>query len=256
MIELEHVSKIYRVGEVEIRALDDVSLTIADGEMVAIMGASGSGKSTLMNVLGCLDIPTSGRYLLDGVDVSGLSDNELARIRNRKIGFVFQSFNLLPRTSAARNVELPLVYAGASDRGAKAQRALERVGLGDKADSMPNQLSGGQQQRVAVARALVTDPGLLLADEPTGNLDTTTSIEIVNLLVDLNKAGHTVVIITHEEDIAAFAGRILRLRDGRLVSDTAVSDTAVSDTAVNGTAVSRSPGQGAHLADVAGTPAA
>jgi len=226
MIELEHVSKIYRVGEVEIRALDDVSLTIADGEMVAIMGASGSGKSTLMNVLGCLDIPTRGSYRLDGIDVAGLSDSELARIRNRKIGFVFQSFNLLPRTSAARNVELPLVYAGAADRAAKAQQALERVGLGDKADSMPNQLSGGQQQRVAVARALVTDPVLLLADEPTGNLDTATSIEIINLLVDLNRSGHTVVIITHEEDIAGFAGRILRLRDGRLVGDTAAATAA------------------------------
>lgn len=234
MIELEHVSKIYQVGDVEIRALDDVSTTIEDGEMVAIMGSSGSGKSTLMNVLGCLDVPTRGSYRLDGVDVADLTDDELARIRNRKIGFVFQSFNLLPRTSAARNVELPLVYAGASDRAGKARRALERVGLGDKADSLPNQLSGGQQQRVAVARALVTDPVLVLADEPTGNLDTATSIEIVTLLVDLNRSGHTVVIITHEEDIAAFAGRILRLRDGRLVSDTRNPRSAAPTSAALG----------------------
>jgi putative ABC transport system ATP-binding protein len=221
MIELDGVTKIYRMGEVELRALDNVDLSIAEGELVAIMGPSGSGKSTMMNILGCLDIPTDGSYHLDGIDVAARSDNELAAIRNHKIGFVFQSFNLIPRTSASRNVELPLVYAGAKDRAARARRALEQVGLGNRQKHLPNELSGGQQQRVAIARALVTDPAMLLADEPTGNLDSASSIEIMKLLVGLNDAGRTVVLITHEEEIARFAKRVIRLRDGRVVSDRA-----------------------------------
>src|SRR5882762_1106710 len=219
MIELQSVTKIYKMGDIELRALNNVSLTIAAGDLVAIMGASGSGKSTMMNILGCLDIPTEGVYRLDGVDVGDLKDNALAEIRNRKIGFVFQSFNLIPRTSAVRNVELPLVYAGVRDRGVRAGRALEQVGLGDRQKHLPNELSGGQQQRVAIARALVTDPAMLLADEPTGNLDSESSLEILRLLVGLNDAGRTVVLITHEEDIAAFAKRVIRLRDGKIVSD-------------------------------------
>ena len=219
MIELEDVTKVYRMGSVEVRALDGIDLAIDDGDLVAIMGPSGSGKTTLMNILGCLDIPTSGRYLLDGTDVSTLSDNRLAKIRSRKIGFVFQSFNLVPRTSAIRNVELPLVYAGVRDRRARAWSVLEQVGLADRAKHMPNELSGGQQQRVAIARALINDPTLLLADEPTGNIDTASSVEILKLLAALNDAGRTVVIITHEEDIARFAKRVVRLRDGRIVSD-------------------------------------
>ena len=219
MIELEDVTKVYRMGSVEVRALDGIDLAIDDGDLVAIMGPSGSGKTTLMNILGCLDIPTSGRYLLDGTDVSTLSDNRLAKIRSRKIGFVFQSFNLVPRTSAIRNVELPLVYAGVRDRRARARSVLEQVGLEDRAKHMPNELSGGQQQRVAIARALINDPTLLLADEPTGNIDTASSVEILKLLAALNDAGRTVVIITHEEDIARFAKRVVRLRDGRIVSD-------------------------------------
>ncbi|MDQ4031845.1 MAG: ABC transporter ATP-binding protein [Actinomycetota bacterium] len=219
MIELEDVTKVYRMGSVEVRALDGVDLAIDDGDLVAIMGPSGSGKTTLMNILGCLDIPTSGRYLLDGIDVSTLSDNRLAKIRSRKIGFVFQSFNLVPRTSAIRNVELPLVYAGVRDRRARARSVLEQVGLEERAKHMPNELSGGQQQRVAIARALINDPTMLLADEPTGNIDTASSVEILKLLAALNDAGRTVVIITHEEDIARFAKRVVRLRDGRIVSD-------------------------------------
>jgi putative ABC transport system ATP-binding protein len=219
MIQLEDVTKVYRMGSVEVRALYGVDLAIDDGDLVAIMGPSGSGKTTLMNILGCLDIPTSGRYLLDGTDVSTLSDNRLAKIRSRKIGFVFQSFNLVPRTSAIRNVELPLVYAGARDRRARARLALDQVGLGEREKHMPNELSGGQQQRVAIARALINDPTMLLADEPTGNLDTASSVEILKLLGALNDAGRTVVIITHEEDIARFAKRVVRLRDGRIVSD-------------------------------------
>jgi putative ABC transport system ATP-binding protein len=219
MIELEDVTKVYRMGSVEVRALDGIDLAIDDGDLVAIMGPSGSGKTTLMNILGCLDIPTSGRYLLDGTDVSTLSDNRLAKIRSRKVGFVFQSFNLVPRTSAIRNVELPLVYAGVRDRRARARSVLEQVGLEDRAKHMPNELSGGQQQRVAIARALINDPTLLLADEPTGNIDTASSVEILKLLAALNDAGRTVVIITHEEDIARFAKRVVRLRDGRIVSD-------------------------------------
>ena len=219
MIQLEDVTKVYRMGSVEVQALCGVDLAIDDGDLVAIMGPSGSGKTTLMNILGCLDIPTSGRYLLDGTDVSTLSDNRLARIRSRKIGFVFQSFNLIPRTSAIRNVELPLVYAGAHDRRARARSVLEQVGLGEREKHMPNELSGGQQQRVAIARALINDPTMLLADEPTGNLDTASSVDILKLLGALNDAGRTVVIITHEEEIARFAKRVVRLRDGRIESD-------------------------------------
>ncbi|MGB9279559.1 MAG: ABC transporter ATP-binding protein [Pseudonocardiaceae bacterium] len=219
MIRLEDVSKAYRMGKIAVPALHGIDLTIDDGEMVAIMGPSGSGKSTLMNILGCLDIPTSGRYLLDGADVSRLSAHRLAKIRSHKIGFVFQSFNLLARTSALRNVELPLVYAGLRARHNPARRALELVSLGDRQKHMPNELSGGQQQRVAIARALINDPVILLADEPTGNLDTAASIEIMKLLGALNDAGRTIVIITHEEEIARFTKRVVRMRDGHIESD-------------------------------------
>jgi len=219
MIELEDVSKAYQMGKIKVPVLHGFDLTIDDGEMVAIMGPSGSGKTTLMNILGCLDVPTSGRYLLDGTDVSRLSDNRLAKIRSRKIGFVFQSFNLVSRTSAIRNVELPLIYAGVSGRRNQARLALEQVGLGDRGKHMPNELSGGQQQRVAIARALINDPALLLADEPTGNLDTSASIEIMKLLCALNETGRTVVIITHEEEVARFAKRVVRMRDGHIESD-------------------------------------
>ncbi|MGB8961792.1 MAG: ABC transporter ATP-binding protein [Pseudonocardiaceae bacterium] len=229
MIQLEDITKVYRMGKVEVPVLFGIDLAIDDGELVAIMGPSGSGKSTLMNILGCLDTPTSGRYLLDGSDVSRLSNNQLAKVRSRKVGFVFQSFNLIPRTSAARNVELPLVYAGIRNRRNPGRRALEQVGLGDRLKHMPNELSGGQQQRVAIARALINDPTILLADEPTGNLDTTSSLEIMKLLIELNDAGCTVVIITHEEEIAHSAKRVVRLRDGLIVSDQLQSDrTAAS----------------------------
>jgi putative ABC transport system ATP-binding protein len=219
MIEIEHVSKVYQTGEIELRALDDVTLRIDDGDMVAIMGPSGSGKSTMMNILGCLDVPSSGAYRLDGIDVSSLRDNRLADIRNRKIGFVFQSFNLIPRTSALRNVELPMVYGGTRNRRARARAALDRVGLGDRVDHLPNELSGGQQQRVAVARALVNEPTMILADEPTGNLDSASTVDVMKLFVELNDTGRTVVLITHEPDVAAFAKRVVTLRDGRIVTD-------------------------------------
>ena len=221
LIEVRDLVKVYRTGDVALRALDGVSFSVAHGEFVAVMGPSGSGKSTTMNMLGCLDSPTEGRYLLDGRDVARLSGDELARVRNEKLGFVFQGFNLLPRLSAVDNVALPLVYAGvpARERRERAREALERVGLGARLGHRPNQMSGGQQQRVAIARALVGRAPLILADEPTGNLDTRTSEEIMGLLVEVNREGKTVVLVTHEPDIAAYARRVLHFKDGRLVSD-------------------------------------
>ena len=221
LIRTRDLVKIYRMGESEIRALDRVSVDIDKGEFVAVMGPSGSGKSTFMNVLGCLDRPTSGQYTLGGKRVSELGGDELAAVRNRSIGFVFQQFNLLPRTPAIENVELPLVYAGIERklRLEKSKAMLERVGLGERAHHHPGQLSGGQQQRVAIARALVTEPLLILADEPTGALDSRTSLEIMGLLRELNRQGMTVVLVTHEPEIARFARRILGFRDGRVVQD-------------------------------------
>ena len=221
LIRTRELVKVYRMGDTEIRALDRVSIDIARGEFVAVMGPSGSGKSTFMNMVGCLDRPTSGQYVLDEKDVSKLAADELAAVRNRSIGFVFQQFNLLARTPAVENVELPLVYAGVEKkkRSEKAMAMLERVGLGERAHHHPAQLSGGQQQRVAIARALVTEPLLILADEPTGALDSKTSLEIMALLQALNRQGMTVVLVTHEPDIARYAGRILIFRDGRVVQD-------------------------------------
>lgn len=222
IIRLEDICRIYRVGSQEVRALDGVSLSVYKNEYVAIMGPSGSGKSTLMNILGCLDSPDSGRYVLNGVDVSEMDDGELADVRNREIGFVFQSFNLLPRYNALENVALPMVYAGvpAGERREKAAQALRSVGLEDRMDHRPNELSGGQRQRVALARALINNPSIILADEPTGNLDTHTSVEIMRLFDEIYRGGNTVIVVTHEEDIAAYAHRVIRLRDGRVESDT------------------------------------
>jgi len=226
-IRLENVHKTYDLGEIQVHALRGVSLEIYPGEFVAVMGASGSGKSTLMNILGCLDRPSKGKYFLDGKDVSGHTKDELAAIRSRKIGFVFQQFNLLPRTSALENVELPTIYAGipVEERDRRAEEALKRVGLAERAGHYPSQLSGGQQQRVAIARALVNSPSLLLADEPTGNLDSRTSVEIMEILQGLNdEHGLTVVIVTHEPDIARYAKRAIEFKDGRLRKDVAIQD--------------------------------
>jgi len=225
MIELKDINKNYRMGEMDICALCGVSLTVNAGELIAIMGPSGSGKSTLMNVLGCLDRPTSGTYTFESREISAMSDDELAHVRNAKIGFVFQSFNLLPRFSALKNVAMPLVYSGvpAKDRTGKAATVLEKVGLKDRMEHKPTELSGGQQQRVAIARALVNGPPLLLADEPTGNLDSRSGEEILNILVDLNNQGVTIMIVTHDHDVAARCKRIINLKDGQVIGDRVVS---------------------------------
>ena len=229
LISINDLRKIYHMGEVVVRALDGIDLEVSAGEYLAIMGPSGSGKSTLMNLIGCLDTPTSGDYILNGQRVSDLDDAELATIRNQEIGFVFQTFNLLSRATALSNVELPLIYARISvrERRRRAREALDKVGLADRAKHQPNELSGGQRQRVAVARALVNEPSILLADEPTGNLDSRTSAEIMELFNELNAAGNTLIVVTHEEDIAAHARRVVRLLDGKIVVDERVGDSKV-----------------------------
>ncbi|HEX4251493.1 MAG TPA: ABC transporter ATP-binding protein [Pseudonocardia sp.] len=219
MIELEGITKSFQMGEHEMTILKGIDLHIEAGEMVAIMGPSGSGKSTLMNILGCLDAPSGGRYLLDGTDVTKLSKKQLAKTRGQRIGFVFQSFNLIPRTDAMHNVELPLVYNGVRRRRAKAQAALERVGLGTRLRHVPSELSGGQKQRVAIARALINDPSIILADEPTGALDTTSTTEIMELFTELNDQGCTIIVITHEDEVAEYCSRRVWLRDGQIISD-------------------------------------
>ena len=229
LITIKDIGRKYVIGSEVIHAIKSVSLTINKGEFVALMGPSGSGKSTLMNILGCLDTPTKGEYILNGINVSHMTDNDLAEVRNTEIGFVFQTFNLLPRNSALDNVALPLVYAGISKekRNDRARRALENVGLGNRTDHRPNELSGGQRQRVAVARALINDPSIILADEPTGNLDTKTSIEIMGLMEDIHAKGNTIILVTHEEDIAMHAHRIVRMRDG-LVENDYVNDNIIT----------------------------
>jgi putative ABC transport system ATP-binding protein len=234
VIQLERISRTYQMGDIEVRALREVSLRVERGEFVAVMGQSGSGKSTMMNILGCLDVANRGRYLLDGVDVRQLDEATLARARNRKIGFVFQSFNLIPRTSALANVELPMTYAGVrpKERQARAKAALEMVGLGARMHHLPNEMSGGQQQRAAVARAIATNPSLILADEPTGNLDSQSSDEVMAIFSRLNAEGRTVVLITHEPEIAAVCRRTVRLRDGSIVDDTGDQSATDRPTAV------------------------
>lgn len=229
LIDIDDITKVYPMGAEEVRALDGVTLDVERGEYLAIMGPSGSGKSTLMNVIGCLDTPTSGTYYLNNANVGTMTDDELAEIRNREIGFVFQTFNLLPRVNCLQNAELPLIYAGMprTERRERAAEALHNVGLGDRLDHRPNELSGGQRQRVAVARALVNRPSILLADEPTGNLDTETGNEIMRLFEALHRQGNTILLVTHEEDIAHHARRIIRLRDGRLVNDDPVDRPAL-----------------------------
>ena len=227
MIEIEDICKIYRMGDMEVRALNGVSLRVDEGEWVAITGPSGSGKSTMMNIIGCLDQPTSGSYKLDGLEVARMNDNELAAVRNRKIGFVFQGFNLLSRTTALANVELPLVYAGVKDRKerqARSTAALERVGLGSRLHHRPNELSGGQQQRVAIARALVSQPAIILADEPTGNLDSKSGAEIMDIFRGLHDQGMTIVMVTHDPDLATLCERVVRVKDGLLASDERLFD--------------------------------
>ena len=222
IISIDNIYKIYQVGNQQVKALDGVSLSVTENEYLAIMGPSGSGKSTLMNILGCLDSPTSGKYVLNGSDVSKMEDDELAEVRNAEIGFVFQSFNLLPKYNAIENVALPLIYAGVprEERHRLAVEALGKVSLGDRMEHLPNEMSGGQRQRVALARALVNNPSIILADEPTGNLDTATSIEIMRIFKEIHSMGNTIIVVTHEEDIAEYAQRIVRLRDGKIESDT------------------------------------
>jgi putative ABC transport system ATP-binding protein len=229
MIELENIKKIYRMGNVEVPALRGVTLNIKQGEMVALIGASGSGKSTLMNIIGFLDKPTEGKYVLEGMDVSQLNDNKLAEMRNKKIGFVFQTYNLLARTAAAANVELPLIYGGGGQKHKRALDALEKVGLKERSAHKPSELSGGEQQRVAIARALVNNPSLILADEPTGNLDSNATAEIVSIFCRLNREGITIILVTHEMDVAMQAKRIVRLLDGRIVEDKPVESATCDE---------------------------